>query len=627
MNWTAILSAFSLALWGEAAGQREIGLACAGVRLLVAFQPGRLNLSAHSLQRAALLTSVALALEILGTLSFFGLPNGLLIAFGWMPLPLLPLVLIAAINQEPVRWRHLSRLLPTTNPAADRVAELEAPYFAATLLAAALLVKTSTWFFWALAGLLLVWLFRPEKPRNARQIFHFALAGGLAVGIGIFGSTLLRSSQQTLQDWFIDVLSGVDHDPYQRQTSIGDLGRLKLSDRVIWRLEQSAPVQVPLLLRSGVFSRYSQGAWYANPTPFTPLQPLPAAADYKPWLRLQGESRQGLAMIPLPQLAGRVSAEAGQLNRNAQGIVQITAAPSRVNLTVSADSMARALPPETSDLALPPDWAGRLQKMPEIATFRALSETEKLSRLNQWFNEHFRYTLSLGDEQQGGRTLEKFLTTDRAGHCEFFATATVLILRALDIPARYVTGFSVQEYSRLEKAFVLRQRHAHAWAEAFVEGRWVEIDNTPAVWAESEAAQSSLWQPLTDFWSYSLRKLEEWGHRRGTAIDQGLISVLVLSIAALLVAWLLRKYWRFRARRRNGQPPTISPQLNAPELNLLRALERELAALGLPRNPAEPPRSWLSRVEREGRSVLDPARLSEARKIINLLYQARYGAP
>jgi DNA-3-methyladenine glycosylase II len=68
----------------------------------------------------------------------------------------------------------------------------------------------------------------------------------------------------------------------------------------------------------------------------------------------------------------------------------------------------------------------------------------------------------------------------------------VLLLRQAGIPARYVVGYSAQEFSALEKAFLVRNRHAHAWAVALVDGHWVTVDTTPATWAEQEAEARAL---------------------------------------------------------------------------------------------------------------------------------------
>ena len=57
--------------------------------------------------------------------------------------------------------------------------------------------------------------------------------------------------------------------------------------------------------------------------------------------------------------------------------------------------------------------------------------------------------------------MSRFLLRTRSGHCEYFATATVLLLRQLGIPARYAVGYAVHEATG--RKYVVRQRDAHAW--------------------------------------------------------------------------------------------------------------------------------------------------------------------
>lgn len=98
----------------------------------------------------------------------------------------------------------------------------------------------------------------------------------------------------------------------------------------------------------------------------------------------------------------------------------------------------------------------------------------------------------------------------RSGHCEYFAAATVLLLKTLGIPARYATGYSVHEYSDLEKAFVVRQRHAHAWTLVYLNGSWQDFDTTPASWIAVEEEAASKWAGLPDLWSWFVYTLSKW---------------------------------------------------------------------------------------------------------------------
>jgi hypothetical protein len=200
----------------------------------------------------------------------------------------------------------------------------------------------------------------------------------------------------------------------------------------------------------------------------------------------------------------------------------------------------------------------------------------------------------------------------------------VLLLRALGIPARYVTGYSVQEYSRLEAAFVVRQRHAHAWAEGFVDGRWVEVDTTPSTWLTVEEDAAPFWRPLADLLSFAWRRFAEW--RRDVAASEFPVTTLALvAPLAALLAWLVLR--RARPRRKSGGAGTgDAPEDPAgAEMRSFRALEQEFALRGFGRHLGEPPRAWLARLDREGRPVLGGPRLTAAGELIEALYRERYG--
>jgi transglutaminase-like putative cysteine protease len=92
----------------------------------------------------------------------------------------------------------------------------------------------------------------------------------------------------------------------------------------------------------------------------------------------------------------------------------------------------------------------------------------------------YRYTTDMPDT--GKRApLEFFLFEARKGHCEYFATALAIMLRAVDIPSRNVTGFVGGKFNPYGDYYGIRQSDAHSWVEALMPGRgWVTLDPTPA---------------------------------------------------------------------------------------------------------------------------------------------------
>lgn len=112
----------------------------------------------------------------------------------------------------------------------------------------------------------------------------------------------------------------------------------------------------------------------------------------------------------------------------------------------------------------------------------------------------YSYTLDYGDVERDESLdpVEDFVANHRTGHCELYASAMVLMLRSLGIPARYVIGFHGGEYNSLTKCYMIRGHHAHAWVETYVPpesctqdmfdrgvagpgGAWITMDPTPAV--------------------------------------------------------------------------------------------------------------------------------------------------
>lgn len=76
--------------------------------------------------------------------------------------------------------------------------------------------------------------------------------------------------------------------------------------------------------------------------------------------------------------------------------------------------------------------------------------------------------------------IEWFMFENKRGHCEYFASAMTLLLRAKGIPARVVNGYVSREWNDSAGVFVIRQSDAHSWVEAYLEDYgWVTFDPTP----------------------------------------------------------------------------------------------------------------------------------------------------
>src|SRR5205814_260813 len=72
-----------------------------------------------------------------------------------------------------------------------------------------------------------------------------------------------------------------------------------------------------------------------------------------------------------------------------------------------------------------------------------------------------------------------FLFRQKLGYCTYFASAMAMVARAHGVPARLVAGYRVSEWSPVGGEFVVREKNAHAWVEAWVGGEWRTYDPTP----------------------------------------------------------------------------------------------------------------------------------------------------
>ena len=129
----------------------------------------------------------------------------------------------------------------------------------------------------------------------------------------------------------------------------------------------------------------------------------------------------------------------------------------------------------------------RIVELAEEITAGLSSDYEKALAIEKWFGEAgFVYDLDFVPEQT---TAEYFLFESKRGICTDFATASTLLLRAADIPARYTEGFVLKEENRTESgAFAVKSANAHAYAAGYIEGYgFLDIDGTKYVLDASEA--------------------------------------------------------------------------------------------------------------------------------------------
>ena len=97
------------------------------------------------------------------------------------------------------------------------------------------------------------------------------------------------------------------------------------------------------------------------------------------------------------------------------------------------------------------------------------------------------YDASLGDACAGFEAFPECLLTIERGFCQQYATTMVMVLRAMGVPARFVTGYLPGEHDENGR-WVVEQQALHNWVEVYFPGfGWVRFDPTPRTSASARS--------------------------------------------------------------------------------------------------------------------------------------------
>ncbi len=152
------------------------------------------------------------------------------------------------------------------------------------------------------------------------------------------------------------------------------------------------------------------------------------------------------------------------------------------------------------------------------------SEAIMNAALKMLRDQKFVYTLE--PPLLGTHAVDEFLFKTRAGFCEHFASAFVVLMRAAGVPARVVTGYLGGEYNALGNYLIVRQSDAHAWTEVWLDNRgWVRVDPTNSV--SPARADGGLAAALPDGMSLP----------RSARTSNPLIHQLALTLDSMANAW------------------------------------------------------------------------------------------
>lgn len=544
----------------------------------------------------------------------------------WLPALLVPVLLAQRYSTSghfPLSglFLYLRKLRERDPQYRERELDLGPIYFAICLLASGIPNERDAIFYMAFVGLL-AWALAAARPSHAR-VAPWATAIGVAAVLGYGGHLGLNHAQMAFEDWVSDwILRGMAADPYRSTTDLGAVGRLKMIDAIVMRVyPEPAQAAPPSLLHRASFTTFEGTTWTAKRSPMSALLP---EADGISWKLASGRPQRrtrifirldgGKALLALPpgtvQL-GEMAAAA--VRHNTLGAVQADFggdwAPYIAQTAPVPDNYA---PPAPDDLQIAKRELATLERVAAELRLKELSPRQALERIREHLASFHYATYRAAPIPRGSTALEDFLLRTKAGHCEYFAAATTLLLRTAGVPARYATGFAVAEYSALEKAYVVRARHAHAWARAYIDGGWIDVDTTPPSWTEEEAREAPAWQPIADFFRWAQFR---WSQAGPLELGMGWASVLVVALG--FFGWRL-----LRGKRASASAKRAANEARrfAGVDSEFYAIEAKLASHASARAPHESIGAWLRRIEPHLDSTLRKA-IAEAQ---GLHYRYRF---
>ncbi|MCC6202537.1 MAG: DUF3488 domain-containing transglutaminase family protein [Gammaproteobacteria bacterium] len=401
----------------------------------------------------------------------------------------------------------------------------------------------------------------------------------------------------------------------------GMIAALSLSEALAFRVTFEGPPPPPQqrYWRGPVLWDTDGQTWRAGSAGDGPVLPLRVSGPaYRYTVTLEPHGKRWLFALELPSLTGTSA-------RSRSDLLLVARFPvvRRISYDLISHTSYRVTELTPRDraaaLALPEAAHPRARELARRLRDTAANERELVALvLRRFGTEPFRYTLT--PPLLSGDTVDQFLFDTRAGFCEHYAAAFVVLMRAAGIPARIVTGYLGGELNPLGEYFIVRQRDAHAWAEVWYEDDgWVRVDPTASVApariergiadllpaptrllrAPGADAAQALWRAVDRGWDAIAYRWDRWvvGYNQerqrqlfervglGTVDRRALVALTLVAIAGLLgaLAWALLR-WRGPSRD--------------PVQRLYLRFCRKLRRLGLKRLPHEGPLDFAHRAAR-----------------------------
>jgi hypothetical protein len=193
------------------------------------------------------------------------------------------------------------------------------------------------------------------------------------------------------------------------------------------------------------------------------------------------------------------------------------------------------LPPGSADryLALPDSVPQRVIDLAKEVAGDAESHYDKALAI-EFFLRAYPYTIDLPSPPTDRDLVDFFLFEQQEGYCDYYASAMVVMARAVGVPARFATGYAQGTYDYDTDRWVVVERDGHSWVEVYFDGLgWVEFEPTSGQPALVRAGA----EPIAPI----VPELPDRSSGKPGAIWTLLALVGILALLGAVVVWILRR--------------------------------------------------------------------------------------
>jgi transglutaminase-like putative cysteine protease len=321
----------------------------------------------------------------------------------------------------------------------------------------------------------------------------------------------LTQPWRDMQEWFsnaVDALEGpstrrLEGDFFGNQLGLGS--GTPLSDQVVFSVEAPDLGEEPprYYWRGYVYDVYQNYRWYATGSHSDEYSPSEAdlaipdsSGRIKADFTFNIQLKEALLYTPSQPIwisrPGRIQYEttaSGERDLFAWAAVPTLLPGDQYQVTASLnDPSIQQLQdagtgyPQWTDryLQLPADFSPRIRELARLITQHSMTPYDKATAITDYLRNNLKYANPLPESPPKGKDPIEWILFDlKQSFCNYDASAEVLMLRSVGIPARMAVGFAQGAFDSEANVYIVRSLNAHAWPEVYFPGiGWVEFEPT-----------------------------------------------------------------------------------------------------------------------------------------------------